>query len=143
MKNFALAMSALSLFFLPSYVPGQAVTGSPAFEVASIKLNPGGGNRVDVAPGRLTVTSATLATCIKWAYGVQDGQISGANSAVSDLLGSERYDIIAKSQELVADSQLRLMLQTLLAERFGLRFHQQTREAQIFALLVDKNGPKL
>jgi uncharacterized protein (TIGR03435 family) len=143
MKNFALAISVLSLFVLPSYVAGQAATGSPAFEVASVKLNPAGGNRIEVAPGRLNVTSATLATCIKWAYGVQDSQISGANSAVSGLLRSERYDIVAKSQELAPDNQLRLMLQALLAERFGLRFHKQSKEAQVFALLVDKSGPKL
>ena len=139
MKNYTPVVLALSVLALPASVFTQT---APAFEVASVKPNPGGGNRIDVTPGRLTVTSATLATCIKWAYGVRDSQISGGNSAVSDLLGSERYDIVAKSAGLVADDQLKLMLQTLLAERFKLAFHKQTREAQVYALLVEKNGPK-
>ena len=143
MKNYPLFMSALALLVLPSYATAQAALDSPAFEVASVKRNPSGGNRIEVAPGRLSVTSATLATCIKWAYGVQDRQISGTNSSVSDLLNSERYDIMAKSQELVPESQLRLMLRTLLAQRFGLRFHKQKTEARIFALLLDRNGPKM
>jgi uncharacterized protein (TIGR03435 family) len=141
MKNFAALISVFSLFVFPCCVSGQA--GSPAFEVASVKLNPAGGNRIEASQGRLTVTSATLTTCIKWAYRVQDRQISGATSAVSDLLGSERYDIMAKSAGIVPESQLRLMLQNLLTERFGLAFHQQTKEMQVFALVVDKKGPKL
>jgi uncharacterized protein (TIGR03435 family) len=73
---------------------------------------------------------------------VQDSQISGGNSGVSGLLNSERYDIVAKSTGLVPDNQLKLMLQTLLAEQFKLAFHTQTRETQVYALLVEKNGPK-
>jgi len=143
MKNFALLVSALSVFAIPASVLAQAPPeAAPAFDVASVKLNPAGGNRIEVTPGRLTITSATLATCIKWAYGVQDRQFSGANSGIVGLLTSERYDIVAKSAGLAPESQLKRMLQTLLAERFQLAFHQQTKEAQVFALLADKNGPK-
>jgi uncharacterized protein (TIGR03435 family) len=139
MRRFPLTLSAWTLFALPAVMLAQA---TPAFEVASVKPNSAGGNRVEVAPGRLTITSATLATCIKWAFGVQDRQFAGANAAISNLLTSERYDIVAKSAVVVPDSQLKLMLQTLLAERFQLAFHKQTKETQVFALLVDKSGPK-
>jgi uncharacterized protein (TIGR03435 family) len=115
---------------------------APAFEVASVRSNPGGGNMIEVTPGHLHVTSATLATCIKWAYRVQNGQISGRTSAISDLLNTERYDIVAKSTELVADQQIRLMLQTLLADRFKLVLHKEARDTQMYSLLLEKNGRK-
>ncbi len=50
------------------------------FEVASIKPSDTDGNYVEVTPAGLIVHSATLATCIKWAYGVQFSQISGADA---------------------------------------------------------------
>jgi uncharacterized protein (TIGR03435 family) len=140
MRRFALTLSICTLFTLPAVVRAQT---APAFEVASVKPNNAGGNRIGVvAPGRLSITSATLATCIKWAFGVQDPQFAGANAAVSQRLTSERYDIVAKSADVVPESQLKLMLQTLLAERFQLVFHKQTKETQVFALVVDKSGPK-
>jgi uncharacterized protein (TIGR03435 family) len=143
MKNYALIASTMLVPALSASVLAQIpAAATPAFEVASVKPNPAGGNRIDVAPGRITITSATLATCIKWAWNVRDSQISGANSAVSDLLNSERYDIVAKSAELVPNDQLKLMLQSLLADRFRLTFHRQPREMQAYALLVEKNGPK-
>jgi len=114
----------------------------PAFEAASIKLDDAGGNYIEVKPGYLNAHSATPATCIMWAYGVQSSQVSGANSAVSGLLQSARYTIIAKTAGPVPDSQLRTMLQTLLAERFKLALHRQSREIQVLALVVEKNGPK-
>jgi uncharacterized protein (TIGR03435 family) len=123
-------------------LPLLAFGASPAFEVASVKPNPAGGNRVEVTPGRLTITSATLATCIRWAYGVQDEQVAGANAAISDQLDSDRYDIVAKSSGLVPEDQLRLMLQTLLADRFKLAFHKQAKETRGYSLVVDKGGSK-
>src|SRR5689334_11942933 len=75
-----------------------AQTGAPpAFDVASIRPDEGGGNYIDVTPGSLSAHSATLTTCIMWAYGVQASQVSAVNSAVSGLLQSDRYTIIAKT----------------------------------------------
>jgi uncharacterized protein (TIGR03435 family) len=53
------------------------------------------------------------------------------------------YDIVAKSSGPVPESQLRLMLQALLAERFHLATHRETKEMPVTALLVAKSGPKL
>lgn len=114
----------------------------PAFEVASIRPDDTGGNYIEVTPGTLTAHSATLATCIMWAYEVQSSQVSGANSAASGLLQSVRYTIIAKAARPMPDKELRIMLQTLLAERFKLAFHRQNREIQVLTMVVDKNGPK-
>jgi uncharacterized protein (TIGR03435 family) len=132
--------SAMSTALL-GLIAAQTVT-PPAFEAASIKPDDTGGNSIEVQPGFLTAHSATPATCIKWAYGVQDSQVSGANSAVSDLLQSARYSIIAKTAGPVPESQLRIMFQTLLAERFKLVLHRQSRETRVLALVVEKNGPK-
>jgi uncharacterized protein (TIGR03435 family) len=88
------------------------------------------------------VHSATVATCIKWAYGVTFSQISGAGAAISDLLNSERYEILAKASEPVPDQTLRLMLQDLLADRFKLSLHKESREMPVYTLQLDKDKPK-
>jgi uncharacterized protein (TIGR03435 family) len=119
-----------------------AQTAAPAFEAASIKADDANGNYIEVRPGYRDAHSATPATCIMWAYGVQSSQVTGANSAVSGLLDSARYTIIAKAVGPASDSELRIMLQTLLAERFKLALHRQSREIRVFALVVEKNGPK-
>lgn len=114
---------------------------TPAFDVASVK--PGGsGDYIEVTRGGMIAHGARLASCIKWAWNLQDGQVSGATRAISDFLVSDRYDIDARTPGLVSEAQTRLMLQTLLAERFQLTFHKERREVQTFALLVDKGGPK-
>jgi len=63
----------------------------------------------------------TLQSRISWAYSVQDFRISGA-------LGADRFDIAARAATPVAVPTLRTMLGTLLAERFKLAFHRDTKE---------------
>jgi len=139
MKLVAIA-SAVSAV-LPGVVAAQTV--APAtFEIVSIKPDDVGGNYIEATRGTLTAHSATPATCIMWAYGVESSQVSGANSAVSGLLQSARYTIVAKAAGPVLDSQLRIMFQALLAERFKLALHRQSRELQVLALVIEKNGPK-
>jgi bla regulator protein BlaR1 len=114
---------------------------SPAFEVASVKLNKSGtrGGRINTEAGRLTITNIPLVTCILAAYELQRYQFSGEPGWV----GTERYDIVAKADTPVGDHQLMLMLQGLLAERFKLASHHATKELPGYALVVGKNGPKL
>ena len=115
-----------------------------SFEVASIRpsqFQSGGGEAngqesVQTSPGRLTMRNVTLRTCIGWAYDVQDFQIVGP-------LGADRFDITAKAAEPATVVMLRAMLGTLLAERFNLAFHRDTREMSSLALVVAKGGPKL
>ena len=118
------------------------------FEVASVKPSPaspegGDGNlirkpNVEVSHGRLIMRNTSLSSCVQWAYGVNDYQISGPG-----WMNSERYDITAKAADSVPDSQLRPMLQALLAERFKLTLHRHTKDLAMFALVVAKGGPKL
>lgn len=89
-------------------------------------------------PGTLIMRDVTIASCIKWAYGVQRAQVVGP-----ELLTSERWDITAKSDGAVSKDAMKEMMRSLLAERFGLTFHKEKRELKAYALEVAKNGPKL
>jgi uncharacterized protein (TIGR03435 family) len=80
----------------------------------------------------------TLKRLIASAYEVRDDQISGP-----DWLDSERFDISAKAAGPAKDEQLMAMLQTFLAERFGLALHKETREMKGYGLVVSKSGSKL
>lgn len=87
-----------------------------------------------------------LRSCVKWAYDVKEYQISGpAWLGSAGWLGSDlgRYDIEAKAAAGTPVAELRLMLQSLLAERFKLALHRETKDVPAFALLVIKPGPGL
>ena len=112
-----------------------------AFEAATVKPNVSGsgGSSTNSTNGLLRITNQTLRSMIGYAYNVRDFQISGGPG----WMASERYDVTAKPENGAHDQQMKQMLQTLLAERFQLQFHRETREGAIYALLVGKNGPKL
>jgi uncharacterized protein (TIGR03435 family) len=115
-----------------------------AFEAASIRASQfqssdGEGSRsesIEVSGDRLTMRNVTLRSCITWAYGIQDFQITGT-------LGPDRFDISAKAAAPATVPALRGMLGALLEERFKLTFHRDTKELSFFALVVAKGGPKL
>jgi uncharacterized protein (TIGR03435 family) len=125
---------------------GQAPTAQPRFEVASIKASnpsaphPGrlGAVQVVTSPGRLTARNAKLTELIKGAYALEDYQVSGGPGWID----SARFDVEAKSTDSTNRGRLLLMLRTLLAERFKLATHRETKELAIYALVVAKNGPK-
>ena len=124
----------------------------PSFEVASIKPNRTSDLRRSfrISPGRFTTTGVTAKSLIAFAYDVKEFQVSGGPGWIN----SERYDIEAKEedadiatlQKLPFDQrgeQLRLRLQSLLADRFKLKLGHETRELPVYALVVAKNGPRL
>jgi uncharacterized protein (TIGR03435 family) len=90
--------------------------------------------------GRLTATNVTLKRCIMGAYGLGPNQIAGG----PDWLDSDRFDIEAKSDRPEdGDGELMARLRTLLAERFKLAVHRETRTISAYELELAKNGPKL
>jgi uncharacterized protein (TIGR03435 family) len=121
---------------------------SQEFEVASIKPAPppdgrpiriganGGPGSGD--PTRLSVQFVTVRQLLMRAYDVKTFQISGPAS-----IDSDRYNLTAKVPEGATKEQVAVMLQNLLAERFKLTIHRETKELPAYALLVGKNGPKL
>jgi uncharacterized protein (TIGR03435 family) len=69
---------------------------------------------------------------------VREYQVTGP-----DWLGSDKFDIVAKFPQHSGDSQAGPRLQKLLADRFKLAFHRESKEMPVYALVVAKNGPKI
>jgi uncharacterized protein (TIGR03435 family) len=111
-----------------------------AFDVASIKPNTSGDRRTGMFPsrGRFSAANVTLRQLIQNSYLLQDFQIVGGPS----WLNSARYDIEAKGNG-GPGPEFQVMLQSLLANRFQLRTHWETKKLPIYVLLADKNGPKV
>src|ERR1039457_2503231 len=138
----------LILFAATAAFGQTADSPAPAFDVASVKASqpgqpgPGGGrgrrDNIQVSPGTVTMRNVSLKSSIRWAWHVSEFQVSGP-----DWLDSERYEITGKAPGAATEEQLRLMMQTLLRERFKLALHRQTKELSAYVLLVGKNGPKV
>jgi len=114
---------------------------TPAFDVASVKIHKGGGGTTrEMEPGSLRYINITLGEFMRMAYGVRNYQIIGPDWAVKNA-SSDRYDIVAKAAG-AGTEELRRMIGPLLADRFQLRFHRETRELPVYGLVVLKGGPK-
>jgi len=134
---------------LAAQTPQSAPT--PAFEVASIKPNNSGDGRVMMQnqPGRYIATNVTLRLLIRNAYQLQDFQITGGPS----WLASDHFDINAKVPDEFramappapgsGPGPLQLMIRSLLAERFKLVVHNETKESPIYALIRARSDGKL
>ena len=125
----------------------QGVTPSVtplAFEVASVKPIalpiPSGGGPWIVTHGRFKAETGYVRGMIGWAYHVLAAQVKGG----PDWIDREPYYVDARAGDPDAGpDQIRLMLQTLLTDRFKLIAHRDTQQGQIYTLTVGKNGPKL
>ena len=133
-------------------VQPQAQTAAPTFEVASVKpsLTTTAFPKFAVSPERFSATAVTASELIGYAYKVRDFQIKGA----PEWAKAKKFDIDAKVRDSIAQSleklprgqqidALRIMVQSLLANRFELKATRQTKTAPIYALVVAKGGPKL
>jgi uncharacterized protein (TIGR03435 family) len=118
------------------------------FDVATIRLiqptegrGKGGAlSGIAVSPDTLTVRGSTLRACIAWAYHVSEFQVQGPDWMNGER--TDRYEILAKASGPVPEAQLRLMLQTLLASRFQLTLHHDTKTLPAYVLTVGKGGIK-
>jgi uncharacterized protein (TIGR03435 family) len=111
----------------------------PAFEAATIKPD------TSSAPesggfehGRLTLRNATLRHLVGAAYNVRIDLLRGGPKWVD----TDRFDVTAKADPTTSEETSRIMLQTLLAERFKLVIRHQQTPMPVFLLTVDKHGPK-
>lgn len=113
------------------------------FEVASIR--PSGpaaaysmrvGVHIDGA--QISCTYLSLKDYISAAYKVKIYQISGP-----DWIGGERFDIAATLPAGAKQDQVADMLKALLADRFGMKFHTETKDFPVYGLVVAKGGPKM
>ena len=112
------------------------------FEVASIKPSAPDARGMVIRPGPgggISITNMTLKELLVIAYRIQPFQISGGPSWVSSI----RYDVVAKPETKGKLSDNQLMLQALLAERFQLVIHRETKELPIYALVLARKDGKL
>jgi uncharacterized protein (TIGR03435 family) len=122
---------------------GQSAGVPAAFDVASVKpasatSRQGADFRV-LPGGTLQVTNLNLRVIIEEAFGVKAYQISGGPG----WFGTDEFDIEAKADGNANRGRVMAMLRTLLAERFQLKVHRETREGNVYVLVVAKNGPNL
>ena len=129
----------------------------PSFEVVSIKPDRSGMISTKYSPNRYTVTYKNAKFFIKMAYGssasrftfpLRDDQVEGGPGWIN----SKYYDVDAKIEDAMAEQfrqhpeqlwgQLRLMLRSMLADRFKLQVSHATKEVPAYALVAAKDGPK-
>lgn len=127
----------------PSRAQAQRDLHPLAFEVASVKPSmPGGrGGGIRPMPGGQTyvATNVPLRLMIKVMYRINDSQIVGG----TDWMDTDLWDVDAKAERPSSIDELHEMFQTLLAERFKLRFHRERKELAAYVLSVDKAGSRL
>ena len=118
----------------------------PAFEVATVKRNvSGSGNASNRAlpGGRVTITNNTLRNIIRNFHRIQPYQLIGG----PDWMSTDRWDIVAKAEGDPPPERMMEMVKTLVADRFKLVTHSETREMPIYALVLVKGdgsfGPQL
>jgi uncharacterized protein (TIGR03435 family) len=129
--------------FIPAVLFSQS---APAFEVASVKVHDGDLQilfNFSSSGARATWRAFPLAGLIEEAYGIEPYQLSFA-PAVQRPDGQLMYDVFAKAEgdQPHARPEFRKMLQALLADRFKLAVHRETKEMPVYALVVGKGGPK-
>ena len=144
------ALAAATVFSAAGPVAQQTDTQSPAptFEAASVKPNKSGdgNNFISRQPGgRFGATNMPLRALITFAYQLQPLQLVGG----PNWIANDRFDIVAKMEgdppPVLPGSgpdAMMLALRTLLADRFNLIVHRETRELDVYALVMAKPGSK-
>ena len=138
--------------FTGCLVYGQTADKQLSFDVASVKPatppTPDGRGMIRMAgpsggpgtkePGRIHYPYMSLKNILMSAYDVKNFQIVGPG-----WLDTERFDITATMPPDTTKEQFRAMLQNLLAERFKMTIHRETKELPMYSLMVAKGGPKM
>ncbi|HWE51327.1 MAG TPA: TIGR03435 family protein [Bryobacteraceae bacterium] len=127
---------------------GFVIARAQTFEVASVKIpsphvigQPYNITVADIQNDTITFTNASLADCIRYAYGLS----SNLQLSAPDWMKSSeaRYDIVAKTAPGTTPDQIPKMMQALLSERFKLVFHHEQQALNYYALVVAKGGPRM
>ena len=147
-KNMFSSMSVATLL-----AAGSLLGQTPAFEVASIKpsepITPAmvasgklhAGMKIDGK--RVDIGNFGLMQLICKAYDVKNYQVSGPSWLQTVGLAGQRFDIVANLPEGATKEQIPQMLQALLAERFKLAIHRDSKDQAVYAMVVAKGGLKI
>jgi uncharacterized protein (TIGR03435 family) len=131
------------LLCVPIVLCGVLAAQPLSFEVATVKpndpaRNPGVTSGYSMN-GNILQIVGSLDALIRYAYDVEDTQISGG----PQWIDRDIYEVNAKMPAKAIPAQLKQMMQSLLAERFQLTIHRETRQLPIYSLVVAKGGSKL
>ena len=115
---------------------------APAFEVTSVKRNvtnaPGSGANISPS-GLLTIVNMPIRALLRNVLELLDAQLIGG----PDWMATERYDITAKASDNSPRPEVPRMIETLLRDRFSLRYHRETRTLPVYTLVKGTGGGKL
>jgi uncharacterized protein (TIGR03435 family) len=134
-----------SILSLAAAVSGQPATKAPVFEAAAIKPSEStySNSGWHSSTGQITIENMTLRQLVGLAYSVKPYQITGGPK----WQDGDRWVIVARLEDGVkndrGDGPMRLALRSLLADRYQLVVHQETKDMAAYALTVAKNGPKM
>jgi len=130
-----------------------AAQSAPSFEAASVKRNQSNARTIGfqmLPSGRVHIVNVPLYIIISLAYDLPFQSITERLSSGPDWVRSEPYDIEATAGSLPPEmtskarqDRMKLMLRTLLADRFHLQLSHSAKEMPVYAVLVAKNGPRL
>jgi uncharacterized protein (TIGR03435 family) len=123
-------------------IRGGSCSGTEPIAAGPIAAMAGAQGIAAAPPGVCQFTAVTLKNLIGEAYGLglePGDDVTGGPG----WLGTTRFDVRAKAEQPRPRAELRLMMRTLLATRFGLAMHSESRPADGFALVVAEGGPKL
>jgi uncharacterized protein (TIGR03435 family) len=124
--------------------PRATAVTLPRFEVASVRPSPEGGRQVPTqqlwgdVTGRVSLQHISLKYLVMHAYSLQPYQLTGPA-----WLDTDFCDVFANVPAGTPKDRVPLMFQALLVERFSLAFHRTTKPAAVYALVVEKEGPRL
>lgn len=134
-------VAALTVVLLANIAAAQ-----PVFEVASIRPhNPASdGAGPQLNGNRLALIGRTLKQLIIFAYDLKSYEYSGGPDWAAGPMDGNSFDMIAQTEsgDVLTEAQAKRALQTLLADRFQVKIHRETKEMPVYVLVVGKNGPK-
>jgi uncharacterized protein (TIGR03435 family) len=151
------AALALTIFFVPLFsavespivraqiaaaFSGLMTSAARTFDVASVKPNTTGEPGWQLGPprrGHESITNLELRKIIASSFRTQDKMVVGGPSWID----TARYDIDARGATEATDVVVWEMMRSLLAERFHLKYHLETREMTVYALSIARGGHRL
>src|SRR5947209_4161197 len=116
----------------------QPAAKTPVFEAADVHVSPAGATQDSgfLPNGRVEFRATTLLGLIATAYSMPAEGVAGGPSWID----TDRYDVVAKASYAAPEAALRTMLQSLLAERFGLSIKREDKPRPVTALVIGKGG---
>jgi uncharacterized protein (TIGR03435 family) len=143
LKAMQMMLRLLCLAVWTSLSMGQSATTAPAFDVVSVRpsqhvVGPDYNNQLTYSATGITARNVTIKRLVAEAYQLQMDQVLGPN-----WLDQNEYDIEAKTTAAAPKEQLARMLRSVVADRFHLTQHTETRDMRVYELVQDKAGSKI